>query len=550
MVGLYESHWILALLMALPVAGAVACFAAGERQAQNVALFASLATFGFSLPLFWSFESGTAALQNFVSVPWIESWGIGYTVGIDGISLLMVLLTTFILPLAVLGSFNYIHERRRAFYAMLLLLETAMLGVFVSLDLFLFFLLWEMMLVPMYFLIGVWGGTRRVYAAVKFFLFTGVGSLLMLVAILTVVYLYFQQFGVVTFAYNDLVQLPISRVLQLPLFVAFALAFAIKVPLFPFHTWLPDAHVEAPTAGSVILAGVMLKMGTYGFLRFAMPLFSHAATSQAVVGTIMVLSLIGILYGAWVAAVQPDVKKLVAYTSIAHLGFVMMGMFALTSESVEGAILQMVNHGISTGALFLMIGMLYERRHTRMIADFGGLARVMPVFATAFVLVALSSIGLPGTNGFVGEFLILIGTFRTQPLAAVIAASGVIFAAAYMLPMVQRVLYGPLTNPENEGLKDLCNRERIVIAPLLVMIVLIGVYPAPFLTRTSASVQALVEQVELRARRAPAEMSPDLVPFDHLPILGDDSQGTDAVARAAGAVANAAARAVTAEDAR
>jgi NADH-quinone oxidoreductase subunit M len=351
-----------------------------------------------------------------------------------------------------------------------------------------------------------------------------IGSLLMLVAIF---YVYVNGAAVLGTSTTDLerlmtVALPYDA--QVWCFAAFALAFAIKVPLFPFHTWLPDAHVEAPTAGSVILAGVMLKMGTYGFLRFAMPLFSHAATSATVVGTIMVLSLVGILYGAWVAALQPDVKKLVAYTSIAHLGFVMMGMFALTSESVEGAILQMVNHGISTGALFLMIGMLYERRHTRMIADFGGLARVMPMFATAFVLVALSSIGLPGTNGFVGEFLILIGTFRTYPLAAVIAASGVIFAAAYMLPMVQRVLYGPITHPENEDLRDLCGRERTVLAPLLVLIVLIGVYPAPFLTRTSASVQALVEQVEMRARRAPAEMSSEAAPFDHLPVLGEDAR--------------------------
>jgi NADH-quinone oxidoreductase subunit M len=517
--GLFETHWVLNALLLLPVLGAVVCFLVEERQAKHVALATSGIAFLLSVPLFWTFQTGTAAIQNYVSVPWIEAWGIGFTVGIDGISLLMVLLTTFITPLAVLGSYQYIESRQKAFYAMLLVLETAMLGVFVSFDLFLFFLFWEIMLVPMYFLIGVWGGARRIYAAVKFFLFTAVGSLLMLIAIVTLVYLYNQQFGTVTFAYNDLVSLPIARDLQFALFGAFALAFAIKVPVFPLHTWLPDAHVEAPTAGSVILAGVMLKMGTYGFLRFALPMFSYAATSQAVVQTIMVLSVIGIVYGAWVAAVQPDAKKLVAYTSIAHLGFVMMGIFALTAQSVEGAILQMVNHGISTGALFLLIGMLYERRHTRLIADYGGVARVMPMFAVAMVVVALSSIGLPGTNGFVGEFLILIGTFQTHPIAAFIATTGVIFAAAYMLPMVQRVLYGPIENKANEDLEDLTGRERLVLAPLLVLIVGMGLFPGPFLDRTETSVGALIEQVELRSERAPATMQSGDMRFDQMPIL-------------------------------
>jgi NADH-quinone oxidoreductase subunit M len=327
---------------------------------------------------------------------------------------------------------------------------------------------------------------------------------------------------VITFAYNDLVQLPIGRDLQFVLFSAFALAFAIKVPLFPLHTWLPDAHVEAPTAGSVILAGVLLKMGAYGFLRFAMPFFSHAATSPYVVGTILVLSLVGIIYGAWVAAVQPDAKKLVAYTSVAHLGFVMMGLFSLTTQGIQGGILQMVNHGISTGALFLLVGMLYERRHTRMIDDFGGIAKVMPVFAASFLLVALSSIGLPGTNGFIGEFLILIGTFQKYPVVAFIAATGVIFAAAYMLPMVQRMLYGEVDREENRVLSDIGIRERLVLAPALVMIVLIGVYPQPFLSRTSASVEALIEQVEHRAVSAPVQMGVSDLRFDRMPILGID----------------------------
>jgi NADH-quinone oxidoreductase subunit M len=518
----FESHWVLSLLLILPLAGSAACLIVREEQSRHVAMLTSVVAFLVSLPLFWTFRSGTAAIQNYVSVPWIEAWGIGYTVGIDGISILMVLLTTFVTPLAILGSYTYIQRHQRAYYAMLLLLLAAMIGVFISLDLFLFFLFWEIMLIPMYFIIGVWGGKRKIYAAVKFFLFTAIGSLLMLVAIVVIVYLYYRQFGVITFAYNDLVQLPIARDLQFVLFSAFALAFAIKVPLFPFHTWLPDAHVEAPTAGSVILAGVLLKMGTYGFLRFAMPFFSHAATSPAVVGTIMVLSLIGITYGAWVAAVQPDAKKLVAYTSIAHLGFVMMGLFALTTQGLQGGILQMVNHGISTGALFLLIGMLYERRHTRMIADFGGVAKVMPVFSAAFLLVALSSIGLPGTNGFIGEFLILIGTFQKYPVVAFIAATGVIFAAAYMLPMVQRMLYGEIDKEENRSLVDIGVRERLVLAPALIMIILIGVFPQPFLSRTAASVDALIDQIEHRAVSAPAVMGVSDMRFDRLPILGLD----------------------------
>jgi NADH-quinone oxidoreductase subunit M len=521
-VSFFESHWVLTVLLLLPLAGAVACLFAGKDEAKHVALITSVAAFVLSLPLFWVFREGTPAIQNYVSIPWIGQWGIGYTVGVDGISLLMVLLTTFIMPMAILGSYSYIKRQEPTYYAMLLLLMTAMIGVFIALDMFLFFLFWELMLIPMYFIIGVWGGERRIYAAIKFFLFTAVGSLLMLVAIVTLVYLYFRQYGVVTFAYNDLVELPVTRSAQFWLFSAFALAFAIKVPLFPVHTWLPDAHVEAPTAGSVILAGVLLKMGTYGFLRFAMPFFAYAATSDAVVYTILTLALIGIVYGAWVAAVQPDAKKLVAYTSVAHLGFVMMGLFALTSESIEGGILQMVNHGISTGALFLLIGMLYERRHTRMIEDFGGIAKVMPFFAFAFVVVALSSIGLPGTNGFVGEFLILIGTFRTHPIAAVIAATGVVFAAAYMLPMVQRVLYGPVDQEENRDLTDINLRERVVLFPALAMIVLIGVYPGPFLEKTSASVDALLEQIELRARQAPLEPLGTDVRFDHMPVLGVD----------------------------
>ncbi len=518
----FETHWVLTLLLVIPAVGALACAFVPEERAKHVALAVTIVELAISLPLFWTFVPGTAAIQNYASVPWIEPWGISYRVGIDGISLLMVLLTTFTMPLAVLGSFSYIATRQRAYYSLMLLLMLGMLGVFVAFDLFLFYVFWEIMLIPMYFIIGIWGGKRRIYSAIKFFLFTAAGSLLMLVAIVAIVYLYAHQYGEVTFDYNQLVQMPIARSLQFWLFAAFGLAFAIKVPIFPFHTWLPDAHVEAPTAGSVILAGVLLKMGGYGFIRFALPFFSHAATSAVVVGTLMVLSVIGVIYAAWVAAVQPDAKKLIAYTSVAHLGFVTIGIFALTAQSLEGGILQMVNHGISTGALFLLIGMLYERRHTRMIADFGGIAKVMPVFAVAFVIVALSSIGLPGTNGFVGEFLILVGAFQTHPVAAVLAATGVIFAAAYMLPMVQRMLLNPLDKEENRDLPDLDAREKLIIAPALVMIILIGVFPQPYLSRMSASVDALIGQVDYRARQAPVDMGDEAFRFDRMPIYGVD----------------------------
>ncbi len=521
---LFDSHWPLTLLLLVPLGGAVGCLLAPPRRARMIALVVALIELALSLPLFWTFQSGTAAIQNYVSVPWIEPWGIAYRIGIDGISLLMVLLTTFTMPLAILGSFSYITNKERAYYSLMLILMTGMLGVFVAMDLFLFYVFWEVMLIPMYFIIGIWGGSRRIYSAIKFFLFTAAGSLLMLVAIVAIVYLYARQFGVVSFAYNDLLQLPIARELQFWLFAAFALAFAIKVPIFPLHTWLPDAHVEAPTAGSVILAGVLLKMGGYGFIRFALPLFSHAATSAAVIGALMTASVIGVIYAAWVAAVQPDAKKLIAYTSVAHLGFVTIGIFALTVQSFQGGILQMVNHGVSTGALFLLIGMLYERRHTRQIADFGGLARVMPVFATAFVIVGLSSIGLPGTNGFVGEFLILVGAFQTHPVTVVLAATGVIFAAAYMLPMVQRILFNRLDKEENRSLRDLSLRERAVLAPAIAMILLIGVFPQPFLDRMSASVDALIAQVDYRARQAPPEMGSGIPRFDRMPILDADDR--------------------------
>ncbi len=495
---IYDTHMVLTLLIAIPTAGAVLCLALPERHAKGIALATTLVEFAISLPLFWTYDAVAAGFQNATAIPWIAGWGISYAIGMDGISLLMVLLTTFIMPIAVAGSFSYIRTRERAFYAMLLFLTTGMIGVFVALDLFLFYVFWEIMLIPMYFLIGIWGGERRIYSAVKFFLYTAAGSLLMLVAIVTLAFLHREAFGSPSFGYGDLLRLDLAGRTQLLLFGGFAIAFAIKVPMFPLHTWLPDAHVEAPTAGSVILAGVLLKMGVYGFLRFGLPLFPRAATHPTVLGVMLVLGLVGILYAAWVAAVQPDAKKLVAYTSVAHLGFVILGVFGLTTQGIEGGVLQMVNHGISTGALFLLIGMLYERRHTRAIDEFGGIARVMPVFAFALVVVALSSIGLPGTNGFVGEFLILLGTFRSHPWMAAIATTGVIFAACYMLPMVQRILFNELDREENRRLRDIGARERLILAPMLVLIVLVGVWPNPFLDRMRGSVGDLLDLVERR----------------------------------------------------
>jgi NADH-quinone oxidoreductase subunit M len=455
-------------------------------------------TFVLSLALWVGFDAGEPEFQFEEFARWIPSLGAGYHVGVDGVSLLLVLLTTFLTPLALLSAWRSIEEHAKEFVLTVLALETGMLGVFVSLDLLLFFVFWEAMLVPMYLIIGVWGGGQRVYAAIKFILYTMLGSALMLVAILV---LYFQQ-GAATGVYTfDLVRLgrwvvPAGPAQNL-MFLAFALAFAIKVPLFPFHTWLPDAHVEAPTAGSVILAGVLLKMGIYGFLRFCLPLFPAASlTFQPLV---WVLAVIGIVYGAWVSTVQPDIKKLVAYSSVSHLGFVMLGLFTFTPQGVVGAIIQMVNHGLSTGALFLLVGMIYERRHTRLIADFGGLWRVVPAFSAVFLVVALSSLGLPGLNGFVGEFLILVGAFQVSPTTAALATTGIIFAAVYMLWMYQRVIFGPVTDDANRRLGDLSTREWVVLAPVLLLIVWIGVYPALFTGKTEATVAALLGQVQDKA---------------------------------------------------
>ena len=485
----------LSLVTFLPLFAAVLVAFIPSNAHRTIRWFSLLATivvFLVSLKLLKVFQA-SPDMQMVVHKAWLPSLGISYHLGIDGISLFLVMLVTFLTPITVLGCFSSIETRVKEFFICMLLLETAMIGTFLALDLFLFYIFWEAMLIPMYFMIGMWGGERRVYATVKFFIYTMVGSLLMLVAILYVVHAHRAQTGVLTFDLPVLLTTVLTGPQQWLLFLAFALAFAIKVPMFPFHTWLPDAHVEAPTPGSVILAGVLLKMGTYGFIRFAMPMFPEAAIRA--LPLIAAVSIIGIIYGALVAMVQQDVKKLVAYSSVSHLGFVMLGLFALNTQAVEGAILGMINHGISTGALFLLVGVIYERRHTRLISEYGGLTRVMPVYATVFMIVTLSSIGLPPLNGFVHEFLILVGAFEVNVWWGVLAATGVVLGAIYMLWMFQRVFFGEVTNEKNRGLKDLNAREVLVFIPLLVMIVWMGVYSKPFVQRMEPSVNQFVTQM-------------------------------------------------------
>ena len=486
---------LVSIIVFLPLAGALVLLLFPKEAGgaiRGFALLVSLAVFGVSLGLYTGFEIN-ADLQFVKNAPWIPSLGISYKVGVDGISLFLVLLVTFLQPITILSAFRAVTDRVKEFYICLLLLETAMLGAFVALDLFLFYIFWELMLIPMYFLIGIWGGERRIYATIKFFIYTMVGSLLMLVAILVLAYTYKAQSGVLTFDLHKLYWVTLSPSTQWLLFLAFALSFAIKVPMFPVHTWLPDAHVEAPSAASVILAGVLLKMGGYGFLRFAMPLFPEAA--MRAVPLICALAIIGIIYGACVAMVQKDVKKLVAYSSVSHLGFVMLGLFVLNTQAVEGAIYQMLNHGLSTGALFILVGVIYERRHTRLITEYGGIMKVMPVFGAVFMIVTLSSIGLPPLNGFVGEFLILLGAFKFKALFAVLGATGVVLGAIYMLWMYQRVFFGEIKHEVNNTLKDLSPREVIVFIPLVVMIIFMGVYSKPFLSRMEPAVKQFVSEV-------------------------------------------------------
>ena len=502
---------ILSLILALPLAGSLVVALLPRDSARTikvVGLASSILALALSVWVFIELDGTNGGMQFVEKYSWIPSLDVSYHLGIDGISLLLVVLTTFLTPIALLASWESITQRLKGFVSLMLLLEVGTLGVFMALDLFLFYVFWEFMLIPMYFIIGIWGGAERIYAAVKFFLFTMAGSLLMLVAIIWLGAYAARTAGSFT---TDLLKLytiapSIPMGVQSWMFLAFTLSFAIKVPIFPLHTWLPDAHVQAPTAGSVILAGVLLKMGTYGLVRFSLPLFPGA--TYEFLPYIATLAVIGIIYGALVSMVQPDLKKLVAYSSVSHLGFVVLGIFALTEEGMQGAVIQMVNHGLSTGALFLLVGMIYDRRHTRMIRDFGGLARIMPVFASFFMIVALSSAGLPGLNGFVGEFLILLGSFGSDALAspwfAILGATGVIFAAVYLLWSYQRVFFGTVENPENQKLKDLTTREWAVLVPVVLFVVWIGFYPSTFLSKSEAASRHLLEQVQSARRGAPA----------------------------------------------
>ena len=456
-----------------------------------ISIISSLVSLLFSLIIFVNFQA-SAEMQFVENIKWIESLGVSYRVGLDGISFPLILLTTFLTPIVLLFSWDDIKKRIRLYYFSMLLLETAMLGVFVSLDFFLFYVFWEAMLIPMYFIIGIWGGKKRIYSAMKFFIYTMAGSVLMLVAIL---WLYFST-GAGTFNILVFLNSPIDPFLQTWLFVAFALAFAIKVPKFPFHTWLPDAHVEAPTAGSVILAGVLLKMGTYGFIRLAIPLFPEAAIQFSPI--FIFLSLVGIIYGALMAMIQRDAKKLVAYSSISHLGFVMFGLFSFNLLALGGSVLQMVNHGICSGLLFLTVGMLYRRRHTRLIDDFGGIAKVMPVFSVFFVITVFSSIGLPGLNGLVGEFAILSGSFQSHFIPTIIATLGVILSAVYMLPMVQKMIFGKIKIESNRILTDLNLREWFVLVPMIFLVFFLGIYPKPILNIIEPSAKSLLLKINER----------------------------------------------------
>ncbi len=488
---------VLSTTLWLPIVAAVILMFFPRRSAnaiKAVGLTASIATFIISLGIVQQFQEGRAGFQLVEVKTWIAQWGINYALGVDGISLWLVLLTTLLTPVVFLSSWNTIHKHPKEYVIAFLIMEAAMIGVFVATDLILFYVFFELTLLPMYLVIGVWGGANRIYAAIKFFLFTIFGSLLMLLGIIYLGFLQFHYSGRPTFAITDMYGLSLPPHIQAWLFAAFALAFAIKVPLFPLHTWLPDAHVEAPTGGSIILAGVMLKMGTYGFLRLVLPLFPDATIRHA--NVMMGLAVIGIMYGALVAWVQPDMKKLVAYSSVSHLGFCVLGIFALNQTAIEGSILQMVNHGLSTGALFLLVGVVYERRHTRLLADYGGIAHTMPVYATLFVIAMLSSVGLPGLNGFVGEFLILSGSFKTNPRWTIAAATGVILAAIYLLWLVQRVFYGPITKEENKSIPEIAWNEIAATIPLIVLMVWIGVYPNYFLRKMTPSVQRLLKIVE------------------------------------------------------
>ncbi len=503
------SYPLLSIIIFFPLLAAVLMMFIRSDDGKNdellrkIALVASGVEFLVSLLLLVHFNDAIPGMQFVELVPWVQSYSMNYYVGLDGISLWLVIMTTFFVPICVLCSWTYIKEKTKYFLLSMLLLETAMVGTFVALDLILFFIFWEFMLIPMFLLIGVWGGERRIYSAVKFFLYTAAGSIFMLIAIIYLYYYSYKTTGTGTFNLLELYNLHIPVSIQIWLCAAFAIAFAIKVPIFPLHTWLPDAHVEAPTAGSVLLAAVLLKMGTYGFLRFSMPLFPYA--SQQLLPIVAFLAIAGIIYAALVAWVQPDMKKLVAYSSVSHLGYVMLGLFAINIQGIEGGIYQMLNHGVNTGALFLLVGMLYERRHTRLMEDFGGLAKVMPIFATFLMIVTLASVAVPGTNGFVGEIMILVGVFRTYPVFGVFAVSGMILGATYMLWMYQKVMFGPVTHEANENLRDLNTREIVAMIPIAVLVFVMGIFPGLFLRKMDASVENFIKHYKIKYEMYAAE---------------------------------------------
>ena len=487
---------LLSLILLVPLVGAIILLFVDRRRDDTIRWIANIvASLGFlvSLPLWFWYDSANPDWQFVERAPWIPSIGAEYFLGVDGFSSLLVLLTTLMGMIAILSSWTAITERVKEYYIFLLVLQTGMIGAFISLDFLLFFLFWEVMLVPMYFLIGIWGSDNRLYSAIKFFLYTLVGSVVMLLGILAVYFYQYSVTGVYTFDVTQFHELNMPVDLQWWVFLAFFLGFAVKVPMFPFHTWLPDAHTDAPTAGSVILAAVLLKMGTYGFIRFSLPILPDATVSF--VPLIAGLSIVGIIYGALVALSQSDWKRLVAYSSVSHMGLVMLGMFALTPVGITGSIIQQINHGISTGALFLIVGIVYERRHTREISEYGGLSKTMPVFAAVFLVMTMSSIGLPTLNGFIGEILILQGIFVVSKWWAAVAATGIVLGAAYMLWLYQRTMFGTIDNPKNEGLADLNVRELATFVPLIILAVWIGLYPAPFLRRLETSVERVMTRV-------------------------------------------------------
>ena len=493
---------ILNCLLFLPLLGAIVILFVkkeNEKTIKNLAFSFSLLAFILSIFLYYRFNPSESGFDFVIRYSWLKELGISYYIAIDGLSLMLILLTTFLMPISILSSYEYIKKNQREYYFWLLVLETAIIGVFCAMDMFLFYIFWEAMLIPMYFIIGIWGGENKIYATLKFFIYTMAGSLFMLVSIIFIYYSFHNQYGYYSFDIFDLYKTNLTGKIALFSFFSFLIAFAIKVPIFPFHTWLPDAHVEAPTAGSVILAGILLKMGIYGYIRFLIPLFPQLSYNYA--PYIAIFGVIGVIYSSLVAWVQKDIKKMIAYSSIAHLGLIILGVFSFRKEAVSGAILQMLNHGLSTGALFLLIGVLYERRHTRLIESYGGIFKTAPYYSSVFMLITLSSIALPGLNGFIGEFLIFIGSFKQYSLLTFISLTGMILSAIYMLTLYEKVFFGPIKLKENEAISDLKIREWLYLIPLIFFIVYIGLKPQPFLNIIDKSTDNYIGYINAGARK-------------------------------------------------